>query len=152
VLALCQYPDLLDRAPQLFPEDVLATVRKLLAGTGHGLGAYSESKGVRFIREAVAAFIQERDGIPADPEAIYLTDGASRGVHAALRILVSGPQDGIMIPIPQYPLYSATLTLLGCSRSGTSSTRARSGSSAAGCSSRAAMPPLAAGSGSGASA
>ena len=118
VLALCQYPDLLDRAPQLFPEDVLATARKLLAGTGHGLGAYSESKGVRFIREAVAAFIQERDGIPADPEAIYLTDGASRGVHAALRILVSGQQDGIMIPIPQYPLYSATLTLFGCQQVG----------------------------------
>ena len=117
-LALCQYPDLLDRAPQIFPEDVLATARKLLAGTGHGMGAYSESKGVRFIREAVAAFIEERDGIPADPEAIYLTDGASKGVQTALRILVSGPDDGIMIPIPQYPLYSATLTLLDCQQVG----------------------------------
>jgi aspartate/methionine/tyrosine aminotransferase len=118
VLALCQYPDLLDRAPQIFPEDVLETARKLLAGTGHGMGAYSESKGVRFIRQAVADFIEERDGIPADPDAIYLTDGASKGVHTALRILVSGPQDGIMIPIPQYPLYSATLTLLGCRQVG----------------------------------
>jgi aspartate/methionine/tyrosine aminotransferase len=118
VLALCQYPDLLDRAPQVFPEDVLATARRLLAGTGHGMGAYSESKGVRFIREAVAAFIEERDGIPADPEAVYLTDGASKGVQTALRILVSGPHDGIMIPIPQYPLYSATLTLLDCQQVG----------------------------------
>jgi aspartate/methionine/tyrosine aminotransferase len=83
-----------------------------LAGTRHGLGAYSESKGVRCIREAVAAFITERDGIPSDPEAIYLTDGASKGVQTALRLLISGPRDGIMIPIPQYPLYSATLTLL----------------------------------------
>jgi aspartate/methionine/tyrosine aminotransferase len=32
-------------------------------------------------------------------------------VQAALRILISGPQDGVMIPIPQYPLYSATITL-----------------------------------------
>ena len=118
VLALCQYPDLLSRAPQVFPEDVLATARKLLDGMGHGMGAYSDSKGVPFIREAVAAFIRERDGIPADPDAIYLTDGASKGVHTALRILVSGPQDGIMIPIPQYPLYSATLTLLGCRQVG----------------------------------
>jgi aspartate/methionine/tyrosine aminotransferase len=46
-----------------------------------------------------------------DPEAIYLTDGASKGVQGALRILISGPRDGIMIPIPQYPLYSATVTL-----------------------------------------
>jgi aspartate/methionine/tyrosine aminotransferase len=66
---------------------------------------------VRFIREAVARFIQERDGIPSDPESIYLTDGASKGVQAALRILISSPADGIMIPIPQYPLYSATITL-----------------------------------------
>lgn len=113
VLAMCQYPDLMQQAAHLFPTDVVETAAKILKGTKHGLGAYSESKGVRFIREAVAAFIRERDGIDADPEAIYLTDGASKGVQTALRILISGPQDGIMIPIPQYPLYSATITLYG---------------------------------------
>jgi aspartate/methionine/tyrosine aminotransferase len=111
VLALCEWPQLADLAPNAFPSDVVATAKNVLAGTKHGIGAYSESKGVRFIREAVAAFIRERDGIPADPEAIFLTDGASKGVQSVLRILISGPQDGIMIPIPQYPLYSATITL-----------------------------------------
>lgn len=111
LLALCQYPELIETCAGAFPADVLATAGQVLAGTRHGLGAYSDSKGVRFIREAVAAFIEARDGIAADPEAIYLTDGASKGVQTALRILVSGPQDGVMIPIPQYPLYSATLTL-----------------------------------------
>jgi aspartate/methionine/tyrosine aminotransferase len=111
VLALCQYPALMDSAANLFPDDVVATSRAVLKGTRHGLGAYSESKGVRFIRDAVAAFIRERDGIDVDPEAVYLTDGASKGVQTALRILISGPRDGIMIPIPQYPLYSATITL-----------------------------------------
>ncbi len=111
VLAACQYPALIDQAPAVFPEDVVQTARKVLQGTRHGLGAYSDSKGVRFIRDAVAKFIEQRDGIDADPEAIYLTDGASKGVQTALRILISGPQDGIMIPIPQYPLYSATITL-----------------------------------------
>ena len=111
VLALCQYPELIDRAPDLFPSDVLDRARAILAGTRHGLGAYSESKGVRFIREAVAAFIRERDGIETDAECIYLTDGASKGVQTALRILLSSPNDGVMIPIPQYPLYSATITL-----------------------------------------
>jgi alanine transaminase len=111
VLALCQYPALMNRAADLFPPDVMATAGRILEGTRHGLGAYSDSKGVRFIREAVAAFIHERDAIPVDPEAIYLTDGASKGVQTALRILISGPQDGVMIPIPQYPLYSATITL-----------------------------------------
>jgi aspartate/methionine/tyrosine aminotransferase len=111
MLALCQYPDLMESCPDQFPPDVIETAKKVLAGTQHGLGAYSESKGVRYIREAVAEFIYERDGIPVDPDAIYLTDGASKGVQTALRILISGQRDGIMIPIPQYPLYSATLTL-----------------------------------------
>jgi aspartate/methionine/tyrosine aminotransferase len=111
VLALCQYPELIGRAASLFPSDVIEAAQRLLKGTRHGLGAYSESKGVRYIREAVAEFIHQRDGIEVDVEAIYLTDGASKGVQTALRILISGPHDGIMIPIPQYPLYSATLTL-----------------------------------------
>jgi aspartate/methionine/tyrosine aminotransferase len=110
-LALLQYPELIQSAAGLFPADVVETAKALLAGSKYGMGAYSESKGVRIVREAVARFISERDGIEADPEAIYLTDGASKGVQAALRILIGAPNDGIMIPIPQYPLYSATITL-----------------------------------------
>jgi aspartate/methionine/tyrosine aminotransferase len=111
VLALCEYTELAEKAPGAFPADAIAASKAILAGTKHGLGAYSESKGVRCIREAVAAFIRERDGIDADPDAIFLTDGASKGVQAALRMLIAGPSDGIMVPIPQYPLYSATITL-----------------------------------------
>ena len=114
VLALAEYPELLDRAPAgLFPEDVVAMARSVLARSPHGLGTYTESKGFRFVREAVAEFIRARDGIASDPEAIFLTDGASKGVQSVLRILVSDERDGIMIPIPQYPLYSATITLYG---------------------------------------
>jgi len=111
VLALCEYPELAEKANGAFPSDVVATAKRILAGSKHGLGAYSESKGLRIVREAVAEFIHARDGIEADPEAIYLTDGASKGVQAALRLLIADPNDGIMIPIPQYPLYSATITL-----------------------------------------
>jgi len=111
ILALCEYPALMDLAPGVFPPDVIEAAKAILAGTKHGLGAYSESRGVRFIREAVAEFILERDHIGVDPDAIFLTDGASKGVQTALRMLISGPTDGIMVPIPQYPLYSATITL-----------------------------------------
>lgn len=111
VLSLCEWPELAENAPEAFPPDVLETARKILKSSRHGLGAYSESKGMKFVREAVAAFIRKRDGIDADPESIYITDGASKGVQAVLRLLIAGPNDGIMIPIPQYPLYSATITL-----------------------------------------
>ena len=111
VLALCEYPQLAELAPAAFPADAVDAMKRIMAGSRFGLGAYSESKGVRCVREAVAEFIRERDGIDADPDSIYLTDGASKGVQAALRMLLADPQDGIMVPIPQYPLYSATITL-----------------------------------------
>jgi aspartate/methionine/tyrosine aminotransferase len=111
LLALCEYPALMEMAGGVFPADAIDTARAILNGIRHGLGAYSESRGVRFIREAVAEFIRQRDGISADPEAIFLTDGASKGVQTILKLLLAGPADGIMIPIPQYPLYSATITL-----------------------------------------
>jgi aspartate/methionine/tyrosine aminotransferase len=111
ILALCEYPALMELAPEAFPADVIETAKAILAGTKHGLGAYSESRGVRYIREAVAEFILERDHMRVDPDAIFLTDGASKGVQTILRLLISGPGDGIMVPIPQYPLYSATITL-----------------------------------------
>jgi aspartate/methionine/tyrosine aminotransferase len=118
ILALCEYPALLEspgaRDGSAFPPDVVEKARAVLEATKHGLGAYSESKGVRMIREAVASFIAERDGIDADPDSIFLGDGASKTVQLALRTLISSPTDGIMVPIPQYPLYSATITLYGC--------------------------------------
>jgi aspartate/methionine/tyrosine aminotransferase len=114
LLALAEYPELLEQVPAgTFPKDVVDTARAIARETRHGLGAYTESKGYRFVREAVARFISERDGIPASPDAIFLTDGASKGVQSVLRLLVADERDGILIPIPQYPLYSATITLYG---------------------------------------
>ena len=80
-----------------------------------GMGAYTESKGPLFIREAIARYIDLRDGenVAADPEQIFLTDGASDAVKRIMELLITGPQDGVMIPIPQYPLYSATVKRCG---------------------------------------
>jgi aspartate/methionine/tyrosine aminotransferase len=113
VLALCEYPALLEgSAAEAFPEDARTAARLVLRESVHGVGVYTESKGWRFVRQAVADFVHERDGIPADAEQVFLTDGASKGVQSVLRLLVDGPADGVMIPIPQYPLYSASITLL----------------------------------------
>jgi len=90
----------------------VARARKILAGC-HGLGAYSESKGIEVVRDSVKAYIEGRDGYPTDVNDIFLTNGASEGVKTLLTMLVSGPTDGVMIPIPQYPLYSASITALG---------------------------------------
>jgi len=54
-----------------------------------------------------------RDGFPSDPEHIFLTAGASAGVSQLLNVCLS-PGDGVLVPIPQYPLYTATLAALSC--------------------------------------
>lgn len=46
-----------------------------------GAGAYSVSSGIQLIREDVARYIQGRDGgIPADPNNIFLSTGASDAI------------------------------------------------------------------------
>lgn len=114
-LSLLENPSLLDDPAVLasYPRDIVARVRGLLGKHPHGTGAYSQSPGIPLIRGAVADFIARRDGIAANPDHIILTDGASKGVHAVLTALLRTPQDGVLIPVPQYPLYSASLMLYG---------------------------------------
>jgi aspartate/methionine/tyrosine aminotransferase len=59
-----------------------------------GTGAYTETKGIAFIREQVANFILERDGYPASPEDIFLTNGASPAVQLVMRIMIRNEKDG----------------------------------------------------------
>ncbi|MEW6073741.1 MAG: aminotransferase class I/II-fold pyridoxal phosphate-dependent enzyme [Planctomycetota bacterium] len=131
VLGLLENPGLLGRERrlkerpaqagdiELLPDDVLETAERILAAFEGGLGAYSESNGPLLVREAVARFIDRRDGVgpgegvPADPGRIFLTTGASEAVKYVIEVLIAGPADGIMIPIPQYPLYSAVIRRCG---------------------------------------
>jgi alanine transaminase len=97
---------------QLYPQDAIERARTLLSSIG-SVGAYSHSQGVPSIRQTVANFLQERDAHAANPNHIFLTQGASSGVQTLLSMLTENPNSGIMIPIPQYPLYSASLALYG---------------------------------------
>ncbi|KAF9224746.1 transaminase [Gyrodon lividus] len=109
VAALMEYRELKNLAPLAFPKDVIARADELWEEIG-SIGAYSHSQGVPLIRKNVAEFIKQRDGYPAYPEHIFLTGGASAGVSLLISLLISDPgKTGILIPIPQYPLYTATL-------------------------------------------
>ena len=101
-------------ASGLFPADVVERAQEYLKATGgSGVGSYTDSIGLQLVREQVAEFIQARDGFPADPGSITLTTGASEGVKRWIGALIAGERDGVMIPRPQYPLYSAALTMSG---------------------------------------
>jgi alanine transaminase len=119
-LSLLEYAELLNKPDVLkhYPKDIVDRARMILQKHPHGTGAYSQSAGIPFIRKAVADFISRRDGIPASRDHVILTDGASKGVQAAILAMLKNPNDGFMIPIPQYPLYSATISLYGGSQIG----------------------------------
>uniref|UniRef100_A0A9J7Y5Y7 alanine transaminase n=1 Tax=Cyprinus carpio carpio TaxID=630221 RepID=A0A9J7Y5Y7_CYPCA len=116
VMALCTYPQLLD--DNKFPEDAKNRARRILQSCGgNSIGAYTTSQGIDCVRHDVANYIQRRDGgIPSDPDNIYLTTGASDGIVTILKLLTAGEgrtRTGVMISIPQYPLYSASIAELG---------------------------------------
>ena len=132
VLSLLEYPTFISRERTIknqiqsetvpietFSDTILDYADEFLGELKTGTGAYTESKGPLFIREAISNFIDKRDGADvtngqlSNPDNIFLTNGASDAVRRILEILITDKNDGIMIPIPQYPLYSATIKRSG---------------------------------------
>jgi glutamate--glyoxylate aminotransferase len=116
VVALAACPALLEdpRAADIFPADAIARAKKLVASFNGGIGAYQDSRGNPLVRQEIADFINARDGVTdATPEHIFLTDGASPAVRLSLNAVIRDDRDCILVPIPQYPLYSASIQLLG---------------------------------------
>ncbi|XP_067935095.1 alanine aminotransferase 1-like [Watersipora subatra] len=111
VLALTVYPDLF-KDPN-FPEDAKLRANLVLDSCkGRSVGSYSESSGLKNVRKHIAEFIERRDGYQADMNHVFTSTGASEGIKTILHLLncdIDGKKPGVMIPIPQYPLYSATL-------------------------------------------
>ncbi|KAG4400396.1 hypothetical protein GLYMA_07G045900v4 [Glycine max] len=116
VLALCDHPAILDKSETqgLFSTDAIQRAWQIVDQIpGRATGAYSHSQGVKGLRDTIAAGIEERDGFPANPDDIFMTDGASPAVHNMMQLLIRSENDGILCPIPQYPLYSASIALHG---------------------------------------
>ncbi|KAB2611027.1 alanine aminotransferase 2 [Pyrus ussuriensis x Pyrus communis] len=116
VLALCDHPAILDKSQTqgLFSADAIERAWQILDQIpGRATGAYSHSQGIKALRDTIAAGIEARDGYAAHPNDIFLTDGASPAIHMMMQLLISSEKDGILCPIPQYPLYSASIALHG---------------------------------------
>lgn len=109
VVSLVAFPDLLSSND--FPEDAKSRARAILESSRGSVGCYSDSAGLELVRKHTASYIEARDGFPSDPNDIVLCAGASEGIRSTLKLLstISGPRTGVMIPIPQYPLYSASI-------------------------------------------
>jgi alanine transaminase len=59
--------------------------------TPQALGAYTPSAGLPFVIDSVCKFIAERDGFPADPNTVFLTNGAGEACNSLFKVLLSVP-------------------------------------------------------------
>ena len=72
---------------------------------------YSDARGIYSARTAVANYYQEF-GLDVDVTQIWLGNGVSELISMLLQSLVN-PEDEILIPAPDYPLWTAQVTLSG---------------------------------------
>ncbi len=90
------------------PQALVEVVARAMAD---GANNYVPSPGIAPAREAVAREWTGR-GFPVDPDRVLITAGTSEGIELALTALAN-PGDGVLVPLPTYPLYTAVLAKIG---------------------------------------
>ena len=89
------------------PEILVDVIRHLPQSQG-----YSDSQGIRSARTAVVQHYQERGIDITDPDDVWLGNGVSELIQLALNALLDDG-DEVLIPAPDYPLWTASTSLAG---------------------------------------
>lgn len=87
-----------------------AILRSVVAHLPESEG-YSDARGVFSARTAVANYYQTK-GLDVDVDQVWLGNGVSELISMVLSCLIN-PGDEILIPAPDYPLWTAQATLTG---------------------------------------
>jgi alanine transaminase len=113
VLSIAEFPGLAKSG--IFPDEAVDRALTFIGGGDSSpiMGIYSPLPGFNCVRQNIARWIEKRDGVPSDWQSIYVTQGASAGIWHFLQTIITGASDGIMLPVPRYPLYSALVSLFG---------------------------------------
>jgi alanine-synthesizing transaminase len=90
------------------PEVVVEAIVKALRDNKT---SYSASEGIPEAREAIRRDAEERKGIRGIRE-VFIGHGASEPIELLLNALLE-PGEGVLVPSPGYPLYSAVLAKMG---------------------------------------
>lgn len=93
------------------PADVRRRLADLMSGTV-ALG-YSETLGIRPLREAIARHYDRWYGLAVDPRSVAVTTGSS-GAFALAFLAAFDAGDRVALTRPGYPAYRNLLTALGC--------------------------------------
>lgn len=90
------------------PPELVATMHQELE---HSQG-YSNSRGLPHVREAIADYHRSKGIVDIGPGDIYTGNGVSELINLCMQALLD-TGDEILIPSPDYPLWTATATLAG---------------------------------------
>lgn len=96
---------------KLFGFDTPPSVRRSVIAHMEQAEGYSDSKGVYSARTAVANYYQTK-GLDVDVPQVLLGNGVSELISITLQAMVN-PGDEILIPAPDYPLWTGQTTLSG---------------------------------------
>ncbi|CAM5569480.1 alanine transaminase OS=Rhodanobacter lindaniclasticus OX=75310 GN=B1991_03230 PE=3 SV=1 [Rhodanobacter lindaniclasticus] len=89
-----------------------AHLREAIASHLHESDAYGHEQGLEAAREAITAQQRGRGARHVQPERIFIGNGVSELIDLALRALLQ-PGDEVLLPSPDYPLWSAATILNG---------------------------------------
>jgi len=95
--------------PQKFTDTMIDMLQTRTPAELHG---YSPSLGITSVREAIAASLEKRFGIPYRAEHIFMASGAAGALSHAFR-LVTEPGDEILTFAPYFPEYNPYVNLTG---------------------------------------
>ena len=90
------------------PEQVVAAMEEKL----HASQGYSDSRGVEAARAAIAAYHRGKGLSGVTEKDVYTGNGVSELISLCMQALLDAG-DEILIPSPDYPLWTATATLAG---------------------------------------
>ena len=95
--------------PQAFTDAMVEMLQKEETSVLHG---YSPSLGITSVREAIAASLEKRFGLPYRKEHIFMASGAAGALAHAFR-LVTEPGDEVLTFAPFFPEYTPYVNLSG---------------------------------------
>jgi aspartate/methionine/tyrosine aminotransferase len=90
------------------PAAIEASRAALAAGATH----YTDSRGLRAFREAIAADTAKRSGVAVDPDRVLVASGTSPAMLLVFALLVE-PGDEVLLAAPHYPCYPNFIRLWG---------------------------------------
>jgi len=86
--------------------------KSLLEAVEAGHTNYTESAGIRPLRDRIAQKLSEENDLPTDPQEVIVTPGAKQAVFLAIRTILD-PGDEILIPEPAWTSYGKMVKIAG---------------------------------------